>query len=65
MAEQNVSVLEDNIEVSNNQEPFEKLKMSGTVGNIGQFDESIEQVELIHRTVGIFCSCQMTLMSRK
>ena len=37
------STVKTNLKKRDNQEPIEKLKMSGMVGNIGQFAESIEQ----------------------
>lgn len=43
VSEQNVAVVEANIEVGDYQEPIEKQKMSDIVGNIGQFDEGVEQ----------------------
>jgi hypothetical protein len=38
VTEEHIAVVEDNTEVIDNQEPIEKQKMSGNVGNIGQFD---------------------------
>ena len=40
VTEEHIAAVEDNTEVIDNQEPIEKQKMSGNVGNIGQFDLS-------------------------